>query len=51
MKLIKIAYFNDIILQKFIKIKKLNRRRVFVNITKTKLKLKFERCKIRNDFF
>ena len=50
-KLIKTTYFNDIILQKFIKVKKLKRRRVFVNITRTKMKLKFEKCEIRNEFF
>ena len=50
-KLIRMTYFNNIILQKIIKIKKLKRRRVFVNITQAKMKLKFEKCEIRNEFF
>ena len=51
MKLIKTTYFNNIILQKFMKVKKLKRRRVFVNITRAKMKLKFEKCEIRNELF
>ena len=41
-KFIKTTYFYNVILQKFMKIKILNRRKVLVNITKAKMKLKFD---------
>ena len=51
MKLIKTIYFDDVILQRFMKIKRLNKKRVFLNITKIEVKLKLVRCEIRDNFF
>ena len=51
MKLIKTIYFDDVILQRFMKIKRLNKKRVFLNITKVEVKLKLVRCEIRDNFF
>ena len=50
-KLIREAYSENVILQRLIKIKKLERRRVLIDITKAKIKLKLKRCKIRDDLF
>ena len=33
------------------KVKKLKKRCVLINITKVKIKLKLKRCEIRNDLF
>ena len=33
------------------KVKRLRKRRVLINITKAKIKLKLKRCEIRNDLF
>ena len=51
MKLIKTIYLDDVIFQRFMKIKRLNKKRVFLNITKVEVKLKFVRCEIRNNLF
>ena len=51
MKLIKTIYFDDVILQRLMKIKRLSRKRVFLNITKIEMKLKLVRCEIRNNLF
>ena len=50
-KLIKAIYSNNVILQQLIKTKKLKKQRVLMNITKTKIKLKLKKCKIRDDLF
>ena len=51
MKLIKTIYFDDVIFQRFMKIKRLSKKRVFLNITKIEMKLKFVRCEIRDNLF
>ena len=51
MKLIKTIYFDDVIFQRLMKVKRLNKKRVFLNITKIEMKLKLVRCEIRNNFF
>ena len=48
---IKIAYSNNVILQKIIKNKQKKHKRILTNITKTKIKLKLNDCKLKNDFF
>ena len=48
-KLIKATYLKNVILQKFIKAKKLRKRRVSINITKIEIKLKLKRYKIRDN--
>ena len=51
MKLIRAIYFDDIIFQRLMKIKKFERRKISINITKAKIKLKLKRCEIRDDLF
>ena len=51
MKLIKAIYFDDIILQRLMKTKRLEKRKISINITKAKIKLKLKRCEIRDDLF
>ena len=50
-KLIQEIYFKNVILQQLIKVKKLRKRHVSIDITKIKVKLKLKRYKIRNNLF
>lgn len=50
-KQIKIIYSKNVILQRIIKTKRMSKRKIFVNITRTKLKLKLNDCEINNNLF
>ena len=51
MKLIRTIYFDDIILQRVMKIKRESKRQMSMNITRIELKLKFKECEIKDDLF
>ena len=51
MELIRAAYPDDIILQRVMEAKRLGRRRIPIDITRTGLKIELGDCEIRNDLF
>ena len=51
MKNIKTAYSDDVILQRIMKSKRQEHRRIPVDITKTDVRLKFENCEIKENLF
>ena len=50
-KLIREVYSENVIFQRLIKVKRLKKRRVSVDIIKIEVKLKLKRCEIRDDLF
>ena len=48
---IKAAYFDDIILQKIMKSKRSDLKRISTNIIKIEIRLKLENCEIKNELF
>ena len=48
---IKTTYSNDIILQKIMKNKRNNLKRISTNIIKIEIRLKLENCEIKNELF
>ena len=50
-KRIKIVYFDDKIVKKFIKCKRENLKLIFVNFIKFKIRLKLKNCEIKKIYF
>ena len=50
MTLIKATYFEDIILQRIMKVKRESKRQISMNITRTNLRLELNDYNIKNDF-
>ena len=44
-----VVYFYDVNFQRIIEIKRLKFKRIFVDIIKTKIRLKFDNCEIKNN--
>ena len=51
MTLIRKTYFNDFVLQQLMKVKKLKKRRVSIDVIRAKIKFELNRCEIRDDLF